>query len=338
MEKYTITGRIGEGAHGIILRGKEIASGREVALKKVLVKHLDEGIPCQIIREIKTMQMANCKYVMELLDYFPHVLSFVLVFQYMPSGLSEMIHDYDHPMSEAQMKSYMVMLLRGVRHLHENGIMHRDLKPANLLIGEDGILRIGDFGLGRMMWNENRKNKLYTHQIATRWYRAPEILYGARNYNHTVDLWAVGCIIAEILNKEPLFPGDTDIDQLAMVIRTLGTPNESSWPGLQSLPDFNKITFPPSEPVPWEDLLPDVPSTGVDLVKSLILYDGNQRISAAKALTHPYFFTNPLPMPEKLMPKPPIDHRELLKTKYLKTFKSPSEMFDQLLDVFDMVL
>jgi cell cycle related kinase len=122
----------------------------------------------------------------------------------MLSDLSEVIRNVDKPLTEAQIKSYLLMLMKGVAHCHQNSIMHRDLKPANLLLSSSGHLKLADFGLARVFSNE--KGRLYSHQVATRWYRAPELLYGAREYDAGVDLWAVGCIFGELLNNSPLFP------------------------------------------------------------------------------------------------------------------------------------
>ncbi|KAG8327525.1 cyclin-dependent kinase 20-like [Homalodisca vitripennis] len=323
MENYSVTGRIGEGAHGQVLRGVQLKTGMEVALKKVLLKKLDEGIPNSVIREIKTLQEVDCKYVMKLVDYFPHGVGFVLVFDLMPSGLWEVIHDVENPVTEPHIKTYMHMLLSGVDYLHSHNIMHRDLKPANLLISSTGELRIADLGLGRIICSD----RPYTHQVATRWYRPPELLYGARNYTSSVDIWAVGCILAEMYNKSPLFPGESDIEQLALVIRGLGTP---SWRGITSLPDYNKISFPPARPQPWDTLVPDVEPSVLQIVSALVTYDPSSRLTARQALNHNYFYTQPLPCPLYEMPRPPSDHRQRLRPAELRVDKPPSELFRDL--------
>ncbi|KAK2175954.1 hypothetical protein NP493_694g01004 [Ridgeia piscesae] len=188
MEQYKILGRIGEGAHGIVSKAKHIESGEVVALKKVPLRKLEDGIPNTALREIKALQeIEENEHVVKLREVFPHGTGFVLVFEYMLSDLSEVIRIAERPLTEAQVKSYMLMLLKGVAFCHENNIMHRDLKPANLLISSTGTLKIADFGLARVFQNEG--NRLYSHQVATRWYRAPELLYGARKYDEGVDLW-----------------------------------------------------------------------------------------------------------------------------------------------------
>ncbi|XP_039283423.1 cyclin-dependent kinase 20 isoform X2 [Nilaparvata lugens] len=330
MDNYSVEGRVGEGAHGLVLMAKHLPTGKQVALKKVLLKKIDDGIPNSVVREIKALQELDCKFVMKLLDFFPHGMGFILVFDFMPSGLWEMIHDMDNKLEEGQIKSYMQMLLKGVEYLHNHSIMHRDLKPANLLVSANGILRIADLGLSRVVWPTANRTRPYSHQVATRWYRAPELLYGARTYSYAIDLWAVGCILAELNNSSPLFPGETDIDQLAIVLRGLGTPTESIWPGLTNLPDYNKISFPPARPLPWSTLLPDSSPVLVDLAKHLLVYDADKRLTASQALEHCYLFTAPLPVPLSEMPHPPSDHRQRLKTREISSYSVDEPMSNDL--------
>lgn len=140
--------------------------------------------------------------------------------------------------------------------------------------------------------------------MATRWYRSPELLYGARKYDEGVDLWAVGCIFGELLNNSPLFPGETDIEQLCCVLRALGTPNEQLWPGMTALPDYNKISFPEYASVPFERILPDASPHALDLLKRFLVYPSEQRIAARDALLHQYFFMEPLPAHHSELPIP----------------------------------
>lgn len=141
-------------------------------------------------------------------------------------------------------------------------------------------------------------------KVATRWYRAPELLYCASKYDEGVDLWAVGCIFGELLNKSPLFAGDTDIEQLSLVIRALGTPNKKIWPSLTELPDYNKIEFPNYDPIPFEELVPDACKESVDLLKRFLVYRSDRRIRAQEGLLHPYFYVQPLPCHHTDLPIP----------------------------------
>ncbi|XP_076814705.1 cyclin-dependent kinase 20-like [Clavelina lepadiformis] len=321
MEQYHILGRIGEGAHGIVFKAKHIESGEIVALKKVPLRKIEDGIPNQALREIKALQeiggdCEEAQNVVKLHDVFPHGTGFVLVFEYMLSDLSEVIRNSERPLTEGQIKSYMMMLLKGVAFCHQNNIIHRDLKPANLLISSTGHLKIADFGLARVF--DNDTGRQYSHQVATRWYRSPELLYGARQYDEGVDLWAVGCIYGELLNNSPLFPGENDIEQLCCVLRVLGTPSEQLWPGMSSLPDYNKITFPENPPIPLEEIVPDASDDAVDLLKRFLVYPSKKRIAAEEALLHAYFFTEPLPAHHSELP---IPQRARKQSRHRSNFK-----------------
>lgn len=302
MEDYLVLGRVGEGAHGIVMKCRHKISGQVVALKKVPLKRLEDGISEATIREIKALQQLESQFVVKLYDVFPQGMGFVLVFEFMVSDLSEVIKDAQNPLSQEEVKGYMLMLLRGVAFLHEREVMHRDLKPANLLISAEGRLKIADFGLSRIC--RRGEERQYSHQVATRWYRAPELLYGSRDYTEGVDLWAVGCILGELLNHCPLFPGENDIDQLGIVIRNLGSPTEQSWPGVGNLPDYSKITFPDTSGIAYTDMVPEATPGAVNLLSNLVIYDSSKRLPAKKALKHPFFYELPFPARVDEMRKP----------------------------------
>ena len=139
------------------------------------------------------------------------------------------------------------------------------------------------------------KNESYSHQVATRWYRAPELLYGSRSYDCKVDIWAAGCVMAELYNLCPLFTGENDIDQLYKVLSLLGIPSENNWPGVSKLPDFGKITFSKIKVRTISELVPGAPDLALDLMSHLLRFDNDERYSAEEALRHPYFFSEPLP-------------------------------------------
>ncbi|KAM9030796.1 cyclin-dependent kinase 20-like isoform 3-T7 [Megaptera novaeangliae] len=277
MEQYCILGRIGEGAHGIVFKAKHVETGEIVALKKVALRWLEDGIPNQALREIKALQeIEDSQYVVQLKAVFPHGADFVLAFEFMLSDLAEVVRHAQRPLTQAQVKSYLQMLLKGVAFCHANNIVHRDLKPANLLISASGQLKIADFGLAQVFSPDG--SRLYTHQVATR---------------------AVGCILGELLNGSPLFPGENDIEQLCCVLRILGTPSPQVWPEIKDLPDYNKISFKERAPVPLEEVLPDASPQALDLLGHFLLYPPRQRIAASQ-----YFFTAPLPAHPSELPIP----------------------------------
>ena len=326
MENYEIVGRIGEGAHGVVFKAKHIQSGYPVALKKIALRKLEDGIPNNILREVKTlMALEEHPNIVHLFEVFPHGSGFVLVFEFMLSDLSEVLRNHGVLLSEPQIKCYMLMLLQGVSHCHKHNIIHRDLKPANLLLSSSGHLKIADFGLARVhCLSEERPH--YSHQVATRWYRAPELLYGARVYDEGVDLWAVGCIFGELINNSPLFPGENDIDQLCCVTRILGTPNERVWPGLSELPDYKKITFPELPPIPLHEIVPDAAPLALDLLESFLVYVSKRRLAAYRALIHPYLFSDPLPVHHSQLPSPKSQPKRDLFQIFSSTEFDPSPL------------
>uniref|UniRef100_A0A8C9QGA5 Cyclin-dependent kinase 20 n=1 Tax=Spermophilus dauricus TaxID=99837 RepID=A0A8C9QGA5_SPEDA len=310
MDQYYILGRIGEGAHCIIFKAKYVETGDIVALKKVALRRLEDGILNQALREIKALQeIEDNQFVVQLKPVFPHGAGFVLAFEFMLSDLAEVVCHAQRPLAPAQVKSYLQMLLKGVAFCHANNIVHRDLKTANLLINASDQFKIADFGLARVFSPDG--SRLYTHQVATRWYRAPELLYGARQYDQGVDLylgfcdlWAVGCIMGELLNGSPLFPGENDIEQLCCVLHILGTPSPQVWPEITELPDYNKISFKEQAPVPLEEVLSDASLQALDLLAQFLLYPPCQRIAASQAFLYQYFFTAPLPAHPSELPIP----------------------------------
>ncbi|KAK9702687.1 Protein kinase domain [Popillia japonica] len=329
MNEYQILGRIGQGAHGYVMKGLHKTKNKEVALKKVIIKSLDEGIPKNIMREILALRVLKFEYIVELLDVVPHGMGLVLVMEYLPSSLFNLLKDETYVLNMAQIKCYSKMLLLGVNFMHENSIMHRDLKPANLLITDNGVLKIADLGLARI-YVKGESNRQYTHQVATRWYRAPELLYGSRMYTPSVDLWAVGCIIAEMLTRKPLFPGETDIEQLAIVLHTLGTPTEDTWPGLQELPDYNKISFSTAAGLDWKEILPGVDDDIINFIKGFIEYDHSKRLGAKEALNHTYFSISPVASDLGDMPKPKDIRNHFLEDA--ENFENFYSEFEQLIN------
>lgn len=231
MEKYYVSGRIGQGAHGVVLKGINKSNMKVVALKRIALRNVDRhGLPTSAVRELLALRLLQHDHIVRLIDYFPQGYSLVLVCEYLNSDLWESLRPSNPHLEPGQIKSYTWMLTSGLEYVHRLGIMHRDLKPSNLLIGAKGELKIADFGQCRLYINfqalpdeqpsfrsANRHTagethqcrvpqSQFTHQVGSRWYRAPELLYGSRDYGPEIDLWAVGCIVAEMIKHAPLFP------------------------------------------------------------------------------------------------------------------------------------
>ena len=176
-------------------------------------------------------------------------------------------------------------MITGLNYCHSIRIIHRDLKPQNILITKSGIIKLADFGLARAFAVPIRT---LTHEIETLWYRAPEILLGQKEYSIPVDMWSVGCVFAELIEKKPCFMGDSEISQIFNIFQVFGTPNPSTWPNIDLLPDY-KTSFPKFKGVPISSKFPNFDKDGVDLLLKMLELNPGKRINCLTALKHSYF-------------------------------------------------
>ncbi|EOB08184.1 Cell division protein kinase 3, partial [Anas platyrhynchos] len=279
--------KIGEGTYGVVYKARNKRTGQLVALKKIRLDSETEGVPSTAIREISLLKELKHPNIVRLLDVVHSQKKLYLVFEYLNQDLKKYIDSSqtgEFPLS--LVKNYLFQLLQGVSFCHSHRVIHRDLKPQNLLINEAGAIKLADFGLARAFGVPLRT---YTHEVVTLWYRAPEILLGCKYYSTAVDIWSIGCIFAEMVTRKALFPGDSEIDQLFRIFRTLGTPTEATWPGVTQLPDY-KGDFPRWRRKEMKEIVPNLDRDGRDLLAQLLLYDPSKRISAKAALSHQYFF------------------------------------------------
>ncbi|KAJ3876585.1 kinase-like domain-containing protein [Lentinula edodes] len=289
MDRYTKIEKVGEGTYGVVYKAKDNGTNQIVALKKIRLEAEDEGVPSTAIREISLLKELNDDHVVRLLDIIHVEQKLYLVFEFLDVDLKRYIDNGNQnrtPITPKIVKKFLWQLNAGLLYCHSHRILHRDLKPQNLLINKDDNLKLADFGLARAFGIPMRT---YTHEIVTLWYRAPEVLLGGRHYSTAVDMWSVGCIFAEMaLQGHPLFPGDSEIDQIFKIFKIMGTPNEQIWPGVSSLPDY-KATFPQWSTKDLLGVVPVLDEAGIDMLKQTLIYDSAKRISAKRALIHPYF-------------------------------------------------
>jgi cyclin-dependent kinase 7 len=208
-------------------------------------------------------------------------------------------------LTESHIKTYFRMMLDGLAFCHANFVLHRDMKPENLLIGSDGQLRLADFGLAKSFPSSGNM----TAQVATIWYRPPELLFGAKRYSAAIDVWGAGCIFAEMMLRNPLFQAESEsaIEQLQKIFNVLGTPAPDAWPGVTSLPDY--VVFTPTEPLDLRHLFVNQyqqPPAAFNVLMQLLELDPNARGSCEHALKHEYFtggahFTPAADLPHKLL-------------------------------------
>ncbi|PVV03785.1 hypothetical protein BB560_001720 [Smittium megazygosporum] len=254
------------------------------------------------------------------MDVFTNKQNLNLVIEYLETDLELLIKDKNLVFISADIKSWMFMMLKGLDHCHQSWIIHRDMKPNNLLVAADGTLRIADFGLARDYGDASLP---MTSQTVTRWYRAPELIFGAKYYSAAIDMWAVGCIFAELMLRTPYLPGDTDIDQLQIIVKALGTPTEEDWPGLTKLPNY--IELKPYPKVVFSDLFTAADANALDLLSKLLTFDPSKRITSRQALLHPYFSSLPRPtLPENLpkISKPIIETTQQVEERKLHIAKA----------------
>ncbi|WFD44566.1 cyclin-dependent kinase [Malassezia psittaci] len=290
MENYQKIEKVGEGTYGVVYKARDLtpgANGRIVALKKIRLEAEDEGVPSTAIREISLLKELRDENIVRLLEIIHQESRLYLVFEFLDLDLKKYMDNVSSQpeglgpeivmvsQNQRLMQKFTYQLVRGIYFCHAHRILHRDLKPQNLLIDKEGNLKLADFGLARAFGIPLRT---YTHEVVTLWYRAPEVLLGSRHYNTAIDMWSVGCIFAEMAMRSPLFPGDSEIDEIFRIFRTMGTPNDETWPGVKSLPDY-KTSFPQWSGVPLKKAVPALSDDGLDLLRQMLVYDPASRIS-----------------------------------------------------------
>ncbi|KAK3162892.1 hypothetical protein QOZ80_1BG0095050 [Eleusine coracana subsp. coracana] len=312
--------KIGSGTYSNVYKAIEVESGRVVALKKVRVDGVGEAESARFMaREIALLRrLGNHPNVVHLDGLVTSRLntapSLYLVFEYMDhdlTGLTAAASASGSRLTLPQVKCYMKQLLSGIEHCHNNGVLHRDIKSSNLLVSSDGILKIADFGLATS-YDPNNTRPM-TSQVITLWYRPPELLLGATHYGVGVDLWSVGCILAELLLGEPIFPGRTEVEQLHKIFKLCGTPSEDYWEKMK----FPQPTFRPYERRIAEKFK-DLPTSILSLLETLLSIDPDLRGTATEALNSEFFRTEPFACEPSSLPQyPPCKERDV-KLKYEK--------------------
>ncbi|XP_017599548.1 cyclin-dependent kinase 11B isoform X6 [Corvus hawaiiensis] len=302
VEEFQCLNRIEEGTYGVVYRAKDKKTDEIVALKRLKMEKEKEGFPITSLREINTILKAQHLNIVTVREIVvgSNMDKIYIVMNYVEHDLKSLMETMKQPFLPGEVKTLMIQLLRGVKHLHDNWILHRDLKTSNLLLSHSGILKVGDFGLAR---EYGSPLKPYTPVVVTLWYRAPELLLGAKEYSTAIDMWSVGCIFGELLTQKPLFPGKSEIDQINKVFKDLGTPSEKIWPGYNELPAVKKMTF---TEYPYNNLRKRfgalLSDQGFDLMNNFLTYYPARRITAEDGLKHEYFRETPLPIDPSMFP------------------------------------
>ncbi|XP_057461627.1 probable serine/threonine-protein kinase At1g54610 [Actinidia eriantha] len=296
--------KIGQGTYSNVYRARDLDQGKIVALKKVRFDNLEPESVRFMAREIHILRRLDHPNIIKLEGLVTSRMScsLYLVFEYMEHDLVGLASHPGLKFTESQVKCYMQQLLCGLDHCHSRGVLHRDIKGSNLLIDNNGILKIADFGLASF-YNPHMSQPL-TSRVVTLWYRPPELLLGATYYGTAVDLWSTGCILAELYAGKPIMPGRTEVEQLHKIFKLCGSPSEEYW-RKSKLP--HATIFKPQQPYRRcvAETFKDFPAAALGLMETLLSIDPADRGSAASALTSEFFMTKPLPCDPSSLPKYP---------------------------------
>uniref|UniRef100_A0A3B4ZG61 Cyclin-dependent kinase-like 2 n=1 Tax=Stegastes partitus TaxID=144197 RepID=A0A3B4ZG61_9TELE len=221
MERYESLGPVGEGSYGTVLKCRHRDSGRLVAIKKFMDSDDDKAVKKIALREIKLLRQLRHDNLVNLLEVWKRRRRWYLVFEFVDRTLLEDLEHNPTGLDLNTSRQYLYQILRATAFCHQQNIIHRDIKPENILISQGGVVKLCDFGFARTVASPS-EGGVYTDYVATRWYRAPELLVGDIKYGKPVDVWALGCLLIEMLTGQPLFPGDSDLDQIYHIIRCFG--------------------------------------------------------------------------------------------------------------------
>ncbi|GAA5908130.1 hypothetical protein JCM6882_005949 [Rhodosporidiobolus microsporus] len=299
-ENYEFVKELGQGAYGVVCSARNRITGDNVAIKKVTKVFHKKILTKRALRELKLLhhfrghKNITCLYDLDLVD--PTNFDSVYLYEEcMEADLHAIIRS-GQPLSDAHFQSFIYQTLCGLKYIHSAHVLHRDLKPGNLLVNADCELKICDFGLARGFDQDanaaaqgQQQQGFMTEYVATRWYRAPEIMLSFANYTTAIDIWSVGCVLAELLGGRPIFKGKDYIDQLNIVLHFLGTPSDKTLRRVGSPRAQDYIRSLPFKPgVAFNQLFPQANPLALDLLAKLLAFDPHERIACDDALKHPY--------------------------------------------------
>ena len=292
--RYSPLESIGTGAYGVVCAAKDNRTGQRVAIKKISKVFDILAVAKRTYRELKILHHLRHDNIISILDVMqpPQDGTFedvYVVLDLMESDLHHIIHSVQ-PLSNDHIKYMLYQILCGLKYVHSASVLHRDLKPSNLLINQNCDLKIGDFGMARGLSSTPEDHSTFmTEYVATRWYRAPELMLSFSEYTFSIDMWSVGCIFAEMLARRHLFPGKNYLNQLQLILSVVGTPNEEYIRnvGTERVKTYLQ-SLPVRKPVELSMLFPDATSPAIDLLRQLLVLEPKKRLSAVQALEHSY--------------------------------------------------
>mmetsp|Transcript_11421 Transcript_11421/g.18304 ORF Transcript_11421/g.18304 Transcript_11421/m.18304 type:complete len:378 (-) Transcript_11421:401-1534(-) len=307
LRKYDRGERVGKGAYGIVWKSRDKKTRRTVALKKIFDAFQNSTDAQRTFREIMFLQELNMvphENIIKLLNVLKadNNRDIYLVFEHMEINLHAVIRA--GILVDIHKRFVLYQSVKALKYLHSGELIHRDMKPSNVLLNSDCHVKLIDFGLARSVAETSEQDAL-TDYVATRWYRAPEILLGSPKYTKAVDMWSVGCIMGELLGGKPMFPGESTINQLERIVQLTGFPSEEEVKSIKS--KFAKSMLSSIEikkKVLLEDMYPDAPEEAIDLLEGLLQFNPKRRLSAEETLKHPYLKQFHNPKDEPTLPNP----------------------------------
>uniref|UniRef100_A0A8C9XT04 non-specific serine/threonine protein kinase n=1 Tax=Sander lucioperca TaxID=283035 RepID=A0A8C9XT04_SANLU len=283
MNRYTTLRQLGDGTYGSVLMGRSNESGELVAIKRMKRKFYSWE-ECMNLREVKSLKKLNHANVVKLKEVIRENDHLYFVFEYMKENLYQLMKDRKKLFPESVIRNISFQILQGLSFIHKHGFFHRDMKPENLLCMGPELVKIADFGLAR----EIRSKPPYTDYVSTRWYRAPEVLLRSSTYSSPIDLWAVGCIMAELYTLRPLFPGNSEVDEIFKICQVLGTVKKTDWSEGYQLASAMNFRFPQCVPTHLKTLIPNASNEAIALMRDMLQWDPQKKTHCC-ALRYPYF-------------------------------------------------
>lgn len=291
LRRYKMIQLVGDGTYGLVYLAFNHETREKVAIKTMKKKYHSWG-EVMDLREVKSLKKLSHPNVVKLKEVIRENNRLYFVFEYIKGDLLALMREWPDPFQENQIRTIILQIFQALAYMHRNGFFHRDLKPENILCSTPELVKIADFGLAR----EIRSSPPYTDYVSTRWYRAPEVLLRSTSYNSPIDVWASGCIMAELYTRRPLFPGTSEIDQIYKVCSVLGTPSSQDWSHGQQLASQMNFKFPTFSPTHLSQVLGSkVGARGISLMYTTLTWNPSWRSSATEVLKHSYFRTNSQP-------------------------------------------
>ena len=285
---YTSDKVVGNGTFGVVYQATNAETGEKVAIKKVFQDKRYKNREYEIMKELTHPNVVGLRHAFYTQGDKPDEVYLNLVMEFMPETLYKVVKNYSRMRQAIPLlitKLYSYQILRSLGYIHAMGVCHRDIKPQNLLVDPSTHrLVLCDFGSAKKLVR-GEPNVAY---ICSRYYRAPELIFGATDYTTIIDIWSAGCVIAEMFQFQPLFPGESAVDQLVEIIKVLGTPTREQI--YEMNPNYSEGRFPDIRQTPWNRVFKNkAPAEAVDLLAALLVYSPSQRLNAYQALQHPFF-------------------------------------------------